>query len=177
MSWPGDELVPDASMVFDTVRTVDAAPEEIWPWLVQLGKGRAGWYFPRRFENLLIPARRRATRTIEPQWQDLAVGDSVPDYGGRDETLEVARIDPPEALIYRSERGSAVFSWALLLKGAPERDRTQVHLRFRGKLASTGLKRRLIVGAGEFFDRSTGELMLRGLAERVAVASNSRADR
>ena len=77
------------------------------------------------------------------------------------------RLDPPRAIVYRSERRGAVFSWALVLvpDGA---GRTIVRLRFRGRIKSTGYKRRAIVAVGELFDSLTAELMLRGLAERVA---------
>src|SRR4051794_41942528 len=56
-------------------------PEQVWPWLVQLGKGRGGWYFPRLVERF-VPRSRRAARTVQPQWQGLEVGDVIPDYGG-----------------------------------------------------------------------------------------------
>jgi hypothetical protein len=166
---PGDDLVPDAAMVYDTSRAIAAAPQEIWPWLVQLGKRRAGWYLPARAERL-IPSGRRATWRLHTRWQGLKVGDRIPDYGGRDEELEVVRLDPPRAIVYRSERRGAVFSWALVLDpdGA---GRTVVRLRFRGRIRSTGYKRRAIVAVGELFDSLTAELMLRGLAERVARVS------
>lgn len=153
-------------MVFHTRRVIGAPPEEVWPWLVQLGKRRAGWYLPRSAERFLPPSRR-ALRVIDARWQDLAVGDSVPDYGGREETLEVIALDPPRELVFASERRGATFTWALRLHPGGGR-KTLVHLEFRGSLRSTGLKRKLIAGLGEVFDRATGELMLRGLAERVA---------
>ena len=71
---PGDELVPEADMVLDRRAVLDAAPEQVWPWLVQLGKQRAGWYLPSPLERL-VPARRRAARQIDPRFQTLAVGD------------------------------------------------------------------------------------------------------
>ena len=160
----GDELVPDANMVFDRTRKIAAAPEAIWPWLVQLGKGRAGWYAPRAVERLFPPSRR-ATRTLDQHHQHLAVGDRIPDYGGKHAHLEVAEIDPPHALVYRDERRGAPFSWAITL--TPDTPGTTVvRLRFRGRLKSAGLTRRLILVGGGFFDGLTGEIMLRGLEER-----------
>ncbi|HEX7299736.1 MAG TPA: SRPBCC family protein [Solirubrobacteraceae bacterium] len=162
---PGDDLIPDAGMAFDRSREIAAPPEAIWPWLVQLGKRRAGWYLPARVERL-VPGGRRGAATIDPRWQTLAVGDRISDYGGRHETLEVALIDPPRALVYRSERRGAVFTWALVLRPAGV-GRTDVHLRFRGRLRSTGWRRRALVLVGGIFDWATTELMLRGLDERV----------
>ena len=167
---PGDELVADATLVFDRERVIAAAPEAIWPWLLQLGKRRAGWYLPRRVERAL-PRGRRALRVIEPRWQELEEGVRIPDYGGRDAWLEVALIDASRALVYRSERhGGALFSWALLLEPLPG-PRTRVHLRFRGRIRSRGLRGRLIAVVGGAFDWATSELMLRGLAERATDES------
>src|SRR5690349_12605576 len=77
----------------DRAFTVAAPPAAVWPWLVQLGKKRAGWYLPAAAERFLPPGRRAAP-DIRPAWQRLAVGDVIPDYGGRDETFEVAAIEP-----------------------------------------------------------------------------------
>ena len=87
---PGDELVGPADVVMDRAFTVAAPPERVWPWLVQLGKRRAGWYLPARAERFLPPARR-AARAVNPAWLGLRPGDVIPDYGGRHETFEVAR--------------------------------------------------------------------------------------
>lgn len=162
---PGDELLPAANMVFDRTAVIDATSEDIWPWLVQLGKQRAGWYLPARVERLL-PPRRRAARAIEARWQSIAVGERIPDYGGRDGYLEVVTIDPPRVLVYRSARGDTRFTWALLLTPLSG-TQTNVRLRFRGQLRSRGVVRRAIVTGGDFFDWATGALMLRGLRERV----------
>ncbi|GAB3662809.1 hypothetical protein GCM10027596_25070 [Nocardioides korecus] len=43
---PGDEIVSQPGSVMDRAFTIDAAPTELWPWLLQLGKHRAGWYLP-----------------------------------------------------------------------------------------------------------------------------------
>ncbi|MGH9207171.1 MAG: hypothetical protein ACRD1G_11520 [Acidimicrobiales bacterium] len=106
--------MPDANMIYDHSTIIAGSCDEVWPWVVQLGKCRAGWYLPARLERL-VPAKRRASRTLDPRWQTLSVGDRVPDYVGREEYLEVVRIEPPRVLVYRSERRGAHFSWALLL--------------------------------------------------------------
>jgi hypothetical protein len=152
-------------MVFDHRSSIDASPEQIWPWLVQLGKRRAGWYLPAGLERML-PERRRAARRLDPRFQELGVGDRIPDYGGADAWLEVARLEPPHTLLYTSQRRGRSFTWALLLSQVGP-GRTELRLRFRGEVRSQGISRRLIVGAGGFFDWATGALMVRGLRERV----------
>src|SRR6478609_1431841 len=78
----GDAIVAEPNVVMDRAFTVPAAPEQVWPWLVQLGKKRAGWYLPASIERLLPPSRR-ALRRIDLAWQHLAEGDVIPDYGRR----------------------------------------------------------------------------------------------
>jgi hypothetical protein len=90
----------------------------VWPWLVQPGKKRAGWYLPAAAERFLPPGRR-AARDIRPDWQRLAAGDVIPDYGGRDETFEVAAIEPGSVLVYRSVRGRLNVTWSITLLPVP----------------------------------------------------------
>lgn len=166
---PGDQLVPGARVVIDRATTVAAAPEVVWPWLVQLGKHRAGWYFPRWIEAVVPPARR-GLRRIEPRWQRLAVGDVIPDWGGPDATFEVAVLDPPRALVHRSTRTRPGrppihLSWALVLRPAPEG--TRLHLRLR--ISALGRRApRLVTAAAGLVDAATVEPLFAGLAERVA---------
>src|ERR1700760_411469 len=90
---PGDDLLPRADVVMDRAFTLPAPPEVVWPWLVQLGKGRAGWYLPSSVERFL-PRSRRAARTLNPAWLGLQADDVIPDYGGREATFQVAHISP-----------------------------------------------------------------------------------
>src|ERR1700754_35499 len=91
-SLPGDAIVPDARVVIDRAATLAAPPERVWPWIVQLGKRRAGWHFPSWIE-LVRPRGWRGLRHIEPRWQRLSVGDVIPDWGGPVATFEVAVLD------------------------------------------------------------------------------------
>jgi hypothetical protein len=161
---PGDALVDPADVVMDRAFTVQATPEAVWPWLVQLGKGRAGWYLPRAIERFL-PGSRRAARYLNPAWLGLKEGDVIPDYGGRNETFLVAQISPPRALVYRSRRGRTSLTWSLALEppgGAP--GRTRVFLRLRMAPVRHTLLART---AGELIDLLTVAGMAAGLAERL----------
>lgn len=174
---PGDAVVPDAEVVMDRVTTLDAGPAEVWPWLVQLGKQRAGWYLPRRVERL-VPRRRRAARNIEDRWQHLAAGDVIPDWGGREATFTVVSITPPTAIVYRSTRprrrggDSVELSWALVLRDLGT-DRCELLLRLRVNSIG-GRFPRVTTAAGELFDRVTVAGMFAGLRERLATGSVER---
>ena len=159
---PGDDLVP-TDVVMDRGFTLDATPAEVWPWLVQVGKGRAGWYFPRSVERF-IPASRRGARRIVPELQAHEVGHTIADWGGREATLTVAEVEAPAYLVYRSQRGRTSFSWALFLTPIPG-GRTRVHSRVRmGPIR----RRRLAEYGGGSFDLLTILGLARGLRERLA---------
>lgn len=174
----GDEIIPDAAMIYDRQILIRATANDIFPWMVQLGKGRGGWYMPAILERFL-PRGWPASRSVESRWQTLAVGDRVPDYGfSADDYFDVVRLERPNCLVYKSERYGTVFTWALLLhESSPDTPgrvlgqqsgiETTMHLRFRGKIRSTGWRRRVIVWAGGWMDYLTTAPMLRGLKERV----------
>lgn len=169
----------------DTV-TVNAPPEDIWPWLVQWGKDRGGWYLPAKVEKIL-PEKFRSTPTIVPKWQTLKVGDSVPDYGlGKKDaadghSIEVALIESDRALVYKGERAGVNFTWALLLEtpsGAPagtgssaastaSATETVLHLRFRGKSNQTGWKAKVAVQVAKVSDAVMASAIFPGIADRV----------
>ena len=71
---PGDEI--QQAPIFNATRaiTIDAPPEAIWPWLMQIGYRRGGWYGYDRIDNDGIPS----TTQVLPEWQHLKVGDTVP---------------------------------------------------------------------------------------------------
>jgi hypothetical protein len=159
---PGDDLVPVAEVVLDRACTLPGPPEQVWPWLVQLGKARAGWYLPRWFEYLMPPSRR-GLRRIEPRWQGLAVGDVIPDWGGKHATFQVALLDPGASLVYWSSRGRTNLSWAIVLHPLAG---GRTRLQFRLRLAPVR-HRRIAELAGGFFDQLSILGLAAGLRERL----------
>jgi hypothetical protein len=161
-SLPGDDLLPRADVVMDRGFTVAATPDAVWPWLVQLGKWRAGWYLPRGVERF-VPPSHRALRHLDPRWLGLSVGESVPDYGGKHETFSVAEIKPWHHLVYTSRRGRTDVTWAIVL--TPYVGGTRIRLRLR----LHPVKRQwLATSVGEWIDALTIAGMAAGLRERLA---------
>jgi hypothetical protein len=159
---PGDELLRSADVVMDRGFSLPAPPDEVWPWLVQLGKRRAGWYLPTVVERL-VPHRRRALRHLDAQHLRLAVGDVIPDWGGREATFTVASLEPPHHLLHTSNRGRTRLTWCLHL-GPEGASGTRVHLRLR--LAP--VKHPVIAGRlGGLVDQLTVMGLAAGLRERV----------
>jgi hypothetical protein len=93
---PGDEVVPDPT--FDATRaiTIAAHPDQIWPWLLQVGVKRAGWYSYDLLDNL---ARPSATEII-PELQRVAVGDVVPLSPDGLHGVTVLALDLPRSMMW-----------------------------------------------------------------------------
>ena len=79
MRLPGDDIVANPVVVTNHAITIDAPPEDVWPWMVQMGWGRAGWYTARWVDRLLFPANAPSATAVIAELQDLNVGDFVPD--------------------------------------------------------------------------------------------------
>ena len=166
----GDDIVAHPDVTMDRAFTVDAAMSDVWPWIAQLGKQRAGWYFPRSVERF-VPKKRRALRTVDARYQDLEAGDVIPDYGGAEATFEVALIEPGQLIVYRSFRGRTSVCWAIRLTAVGD-GRTRLH--FRLQLGSVKHKRLAEIGGG-FFDYVTILGLAAGLQERLSDSGRERA--
>ena len=75
LALPGDEA--DPSTYLTRAVTIDAPPAAVWPWLVQMGQDRAGFYSSTWLENLTGSDIHNAD-TLRPEWQQRALGDRVP---------------------------------------------------------------------------------------------------
>jgi len=73
---PGDELVPAPAKFFNRAITIHAKPEQIYPWLVQIGADKGGWYSYDWLETLANCPNTNADR-IHEEWQNLEVGEQV----------------------------------------------------------------------------------------------------
>ena len=93
----GDDLVPDARAQFTHAITIAAPPKDVWPWLLQMGCQRAGWYSWDRLDN----AGKRSADRIIPELQKLTVGDVLPARPVGAEGFEVLRIVPERALVLK----------------------------------------------------------------------------
>lgn len=74
---PGDELVPAPRAVTTRAITIAAPPAAVWPWIVQLGQGRGGFYSYEWIENRLFGCQIANADAINPAWQTLVPGDLI----------------------------------------------------------------------------------------------------
>ena len=116
---PGDDLLPDARLVTTRAITIDAPPEDIWPWLVQMGSGRGGAYTYDWIENLFGLNMHSATEIL-PEFQDLKVGDELP-LGSGGPVMRAEVLDPPRALAIRTTDQNWAWIFALLPHGESTR--------------------------------------------------------
>jgi hypothetical protein len=112
---PGDEIPVQAS--FDATRAVTIAgtPEQIWPWLLQWGYGKAGFYGYDVIENITSPSGLHSADRIIPELQHLAVGDKI--LMNDLASLTVHEIRPNDALVLTGSADppttTSVMTWAL----------------------------------------------------------------
>lgn len=152
---PGDELVADAHGTTRAI-DIDATPESVWPWLVQIGWGRAGWYSYDRIDNDGEPS----ADTVEEAWQGLTEGDRIlmtPDQG-----FVVRRLAPPHTLVALSDDGST--SWSLDLRPTGDGSRLVSRFRTRRGRGPASWLWALVVDPGAFVMERR---MLRGIAARA----------
>ncbi len=132
---PGDSVMEDAT--FDATRgvTIRAAPSDIWPWLVQMGYGRAGFYSYDKLDNDGIPS----ADSILPIYQDLEVNDFLPI--GRNTSIPVTVLEPERFLVLVFPGGGGAFAngtWATgLYSVGPNETRLVTRLRARPRRVST----------------------------------------
>jgi hypothetical protein len=93
---PGDDLVPDPTAIETRGIAIDAPPSAIWPWLVQMGFERAGWYSYDALDNKGASAAR-----VMPEFQHIAVGEVMPTHPGGGFLVKV--VEPERALVLYSD--------------------------------------------------------------------------
>ena len=180
---PGDELMASPMAVTTHATTIAASPERIWPWLLQMGWHRGGWYTAAWVDRLLFPANWPSASTIVPALQHLDVGDRVPD--GPPESgcaFVVTRLEPDRHLVLRStthlppgwaERFDAWLDWTwafVLDQRSDGRTRFIVRSRVRAGPAWVAALYVLLVVPADFV---MARQMLRGLRFRAEAVDDA----
>jgi hypothetical protein len=165
-SLPGDDLQPRAQFRATRAITIDAPPEEVWPWLVQVGCRRAGWYSNDLMDNLGHPS----SREIIDELQDLAIGQWVPmsAFGEPTEVtaFKVADFERHRWLLWTKPDSSWVWQLTPLADGAT-RLVSRVHASRDWNQPGMAL---LGVVLMEFGDFAMFRRMLLGIKERAEAA-------
>jgi hypothetical protein len=179
---PGDGLLPRAQYRCTRAVTIAVPPEEVWPWLVQVGYRRAGWYAGDLLDNFARPSARE----IVPELQELCVGQwlaMVPKPSERTAFVVDSYVEP-SWLLWRTP--NRTFAWRLTpLSDAQTRVVARLHTRYEWRrplapltvllmeLADYPMMRRMLLGIRE---RAEAEHQRRGAdADRTRALSSDMA--
>ncbi|MFI5894022.1 SRPBCC family protein [Actinoplanes sp. NPDC051513] len=157
---PGDGLLPRSQYCATRAITIDAPPERVWPWLVQVGVGRGGWYADDLLDNLARPSLGE----IVPELQDLRVGQrlAMTPQAGERTAFTVDSFEQPSWLLWRTP--NRTFAWRLTpLSG----DRTRLVSRMRTTYEWRRPLTPFTVMLMELADYPMMRRMLRGIRDRA----------
>lgn len=163
---PGDALVAEPDLVATRAITIRARPVEIWPWIVQLGQNRGGFYSYDALENL-VGCDIHSSDRIVPEWQEVHPGDPV--HLAPELALTVAVVDPPRAFVLTGGVPMAEaappyeFSWAFVLA----EDHATTRLLVRERYAYTRWWAPLLVEPVSVVSFVMHQKMLRGVRDRA----------
>jgi hypothetical protein len=162
-SIPGDDLVPSPSFCATRAITIHGRPEDVWPWLVQIGYGRAGFYGYDLIENLGSSTGVRSAGSILPELQHPKTGDVLPISAVA--SLVFGSIQPDRYLVWRGAATpiDSSFVWALYpIDASHTRLISRIRLRYHWR--DRGLALDLFT---EFADHVAVPKILEGLKGRV----------
>jgi len=156
---PGDEVLEQPTFNATRAVTIKATPREIWPWIVQIGYRRAGFYSYDRLDNDGIPSAER----ILPEYQTLKVGDLIPLTEAAN--VRVTELEPPRfmVLVFEVEGtwSSATWVWGLY----PE-DASHTRLVTRLRANPEEVRSRVFLDLGEIIMMRKCMLGIKRRAER-----------
>ena len=170
---PGDDLVPISHFTATRAITIAAPPEAVWPWIMQVGLGRAGFYSYDLLDNLGRPS----AESVLPRWQEVQVGDLAAPMTyppTPDTSFAVHEIRPPEHVVW-SKPGST-WAWQLTPLGGG-RTRLVTRLRQRYTARPGTLVTVLLCEFGDFAMMRRMLLGIRRRAEALAAGPDGRSPR
>jgi len=143
----GDDLCSDATVVATRSITIGAAPQEVFPWIRQMGFGRAGWYSYDWLDNL----GRKSATTIHDEWQSVEAGDKIP---SGPISFTAAIVDAPRHFVLEikspdKKSPKMHFTLAYELRDDPQGTRLVTRMRSRVNLPLGSLFEKLILGPGD----------------------------
>jgi hypothetical protein len=125
---PGDDLIPQPLGSVNHAITIQRPPHEVWPWLAQMGSGRAGWYAYDFIDN----GGHHSAERILPNYQNVGVGSVLPALPGATDVFVVAQCEREHSLVlaWRLPSGKNQTTWAFVLE-EPQPGRTRLLVRGR----------------------------------------------
>ena len=156
---PGDDDVPMPSFEATRGVTVHAPPEAIYPWIVQIGMTRAGWYSYDLLDNLGRPSARQ----LLPEHQQIYVGQLIPMSPDGKQGIYVKDFNENEWILWNDKEGETTWFWGLYPAGE-NRTRLVTRVRIKYRWNSPAALFNLLV---EFGDLPMMRKCLLGIKERA----------
>ena len=159
---PGDELVPGCQYTATRAITIAAPPEAVWPWLAQVGFGKAGFYSNDLLDNVGHPSAER----ILEEFQDPRVGDWVAMFSRVNDVtaFRVAALEAPRHLVWA--KPDSTWAWRLSPAAGGTRVVTRLRILYRWQQPAGALLSLLLNEFGDFPMMRKMLRTLRGRAER-----------
>jgi len=129
-----DDLIPDPMASITHAITIDAPPVEVWPWLIQMGASRAGWYSWDFIDNGGV----RSARSILTEFQSVDVGQIFPAIPGAEDVFVLHALTPKRHLVLcvPSSSEELLVSWEFTLESLGD---NLTRLIVRGRIAENWL--------------------------------------
>jgi hypothetical protein len=123
---PGNEVVRAPTFSATRAVTIEERPEAVWPWIVQIGFGRAGWYSSDVLDNL---GHHSAERII-PKLQHIEVGDLIPVGSVENAGMRIKAFEPNRWVLWSEPNQLTTWIWSLEpIRGGQTRLITRVRSR------------------------------------------------
>lgn len=167
---PGDELVVRPQDRSTRAIRIAASPEAVWPWLIQMGHGKAGLYSYEGLENLFGCDLHNADHLVA-KWQFLKVGDRLALGPQGYPSFDVVRLEPPRLLVLKAGDATTVSTWAFVL--VPDGAGTRLLVRSLRHYPLTVGNRLMWRGLVDPAHFVMERRMLQGIKERVEKAAQN----
>jgi len=135
-SYPGDELLPSPIISWTHGVTIHARPEQVWPWIAQIGDTRGGFYSYTFIENVFarLGKTHRYTNAnqIAAAWQDPQPGQEI-----ITNALKINAVQPGEWLLADSVMPDLGWTWLWLLRPEGQND-TRMTIRMQIQVPGAG---------------------------------------
>jgi hypothetical protein len=171
-SLPGDDLIPQPFGSVHHAITIHHCPHKVWPWLAQMGSGRAGWYSYDFVDN----GDHRSAERILPEYQQISVGTVFPALPSTTDVFVVVHYEKDHSLVlaWKLPDGKYQTTWAFILE-QPQLHQTRLIVRGRvapgyrpyglpqwfaiptGRLAHFIMQRKQLLGIARRVERSVSE--------------------
>jgi hypothetical protein len=189
-----DAMIPTPLFSSTHAITIDAPPEQVWPWIAQMGAGRAGWYSWDAIDNGGVPSASR----VAPDLQMVVPGDIMPSVPGATDAFVVFAVEPPRDLVLTVPdghgghavawehalfpldgnrtrlivRARASSRWLDLARAKPPSGHRRLFIE-RAYSALAKLPEPLLIGIGGFGHRLMEARHLRGIQRRTTTSGHA----